>query len=111
MLEETEKKLNVLKSTNKIDEQTLVFIKKVDEYLQEETGYVNNGMLLMHLAIAIARARENNSIDKMPDIMRVEMENSQYFRRANNIWTLLENDSPVKLNHDEVQYIILHIIT
>lgn len=110
MLEETKKKLKVLKQAHQIDQADLDFINNLDKKISIFDESNKEEMLLIHVAMALSRAREKTPIDPMPEELWQQIKQKEAYENAINYWREISLKVPVQLNKSEKQFIIMHLV-
>lgn len=110
MQEQTKTKLNILVKTNKINHADLEFLKGIDEDLRKYDNDKKEEMLLIHVAMSLARQKDKGIIDKMPDKLWEQVVKKPDYQEAKKYWLKKESEAPVLLSKNESQYIIMHIV-
>lgn len=110
MQEQTKNKLSILVNTGKIQNSDLLFLNEVDQ----DVSIYDNGdieeMLLIHIAMAFSRQRDDTIVDAMPEELWEQITSKPEFQKAKQYWSTKKLKAPIKLDEHENQYIIMHLV-
>lgn len=107
------KKLKILRESKVIDEQTEVFVLKVNEHFSIEKQKfepANVEMFLTHLAMAAMRQNGAEPIDSMDEAIRLEIANNPKLDEAKKLWKELEGHAVNPFDSNEHWFIYMHLI-
>ncbi|MGL9970407.1 PRD domain-containing protein [Enterococcus sp. DIV1420a] len=108
-----EKKLDILKESNVITEETKQFVLSVSKYLigkQVIDNVEHLDMFLTHLAMADTRQKKNESITGMDEMILSQIQNDEKLEQSKELWKELSQYSSTEFNADELWFVYMHII-
>ncbi|MFD1442014.1 PRD domain-containing protein [Lacticaseibacillus hegangensis] len=113
MKEETKTKLGVLQSVGKITSEDLAYLNKVDNLLEDRlagNADFNDEMLLIHLAVALERARKGEKVDALPDTIWAQVSGKPEYEEAAKLTGEILKMVPVNFSKQESRYIAMHVL-
>jgi transcriptional regulatory protein LevR len=102
-------KLILLKKVGKINEFSVDYLLRIDLYLTTHYQSSDNSAFLLHLAMAINRASNQQTIDPMSDDLWRQITQRKCFLKAKSLWSRLAEKAPVHFSEMENRYILLHL--
>ncbi|MEG0732210.1 MAG: PRD domain-containing protein [Vagococcus sp.] len=106
-------KLEILVSSEVIDEDTRSYVLKVLEYLLENK-IINDvsqaDVFLTHLAMADMRRKKNEAVASLDEFILSEISADPKFMHSKELWQDLEKMAEKKFEEAELDYFYLHII-
>ncbi|MGX7263004.1 PRD domain-containing protein [Enterococcus crotali] len=107
------KKLEILKDSKIIDEETEQFVLTVNNYLLEQK-VINNeehlDMFLTHIAMADARQKKNEPVIGMDELILSEIQNDEKLAESKALWQELSRYCATTFSQEELWFIYMHII-
>ncbi|GAB6088092.1 PRD domain-containing protein [Alkaliphilus crotonatoxidans] len=106
-------RLTILVEAKEID-QTIAsavveFIESIEKKYAVEIHEDNGAMLVTHLAMALARIKRHETIEKMDAMILKELQENQVYRDLPEFYQQLEEKLQIKLPDSEKGYIALHL--
>lgn len=106
-------KLEILVSSEVIDEETRSYVLKVLDYLLEkeiisEVGQAD--VFLTHLAMADMRRKKNEAVANLDEFILSEISADPKYIHSKELWQDLEVIADNKFEEAELDYFYLHII-
>ncbi|KAF1299356.1 hypothetical protein BAU15_01540 [Enterococcus sp. JM4C] len=108
-----EKKLDILKESDVITEETKQFVLSVSKYLMEKQVIDNEAhldMFLTHLAMADARQKRNEPVTGMDEMILSQIQNDEKLDQSKELWKELSQYSTTEFTVDELWFVYMHII-
>jgi conserved hypothetical protein len=109
LLTETKEKIEVLKKAEKADDKGIRFIQEIEKDFKNFNPYKVE-MLLIHLLMVFERAKNNETVDTMPEELWQQITHKKSFSKANKYWKSIQDRVPYKINESEKQYVIMHLV-
>lgn len=106
-------KLEILVSSEVIDEETRQYILQVLECLLENNiinEVAQSDVFLTHLAMADTRRKKNEVVASLDDFILSEITADSKFSDAKDLWVSIEEMAPKNFEEAELDYFYLHII-
>lgn len=106
-------KLEILVSSEVIDEETRQYILQVLEYLLENNiinEVAQSDVFLTHLAMADTRRKKNEAVASLDDFILSEITTDPKFSDAKDLWVSIEEMATKNFEEAELDYFYLHII-
>ncbi|WP_086312710.1 hypothetical protein A5821_000293 [Enterococcus sp. 7F3_DIV0205] len=107
------KKLEILKESNVIDEETEQFVLAVNSYLLEQKVIEKEehlDMFLTHIAMADARQKKNEAVINMDELILSEIQQDEKLTESKALWKELSQYSSTEFSSEELWFIYMHII-
>lgn len=108
-------RLDILKQAGQINEKMetaiLAFVEKIEKTYQVEVTEENGAMLVMHLAIALARIDRGESVNRMDEMLVDQIRGAKGFDDLPQFLGDLEVEMGWKIPVEEFEYIALHFCT
>lgn len=110
-----QQRLDILKQAGQIDEKMekaiLDFAAKMESEYGVEVTEENGAMLVMHLAIALARIERGETVDRMDSMLVDQIREAKGFAELPAFLNDLEAQMGWKVPVEELEYIALHFCT
>ena len=106
-------KLEILVSSEVIDEATRQYVLQVLEYLLENNiinEVAESDVFLTHLAMADTRRKKNEAVASLDDFILSEITADPKFSDAKDLWVSIEEMATKNFEEAELDYFYLHII-
>lgn len=106
-------KLDILVSSEVIDEATRQYVLQVLEYLLENNiinEVAESDVFLTHLAMADTRRKKNEAVASLDDFILSEITADPKFSDAKDLWVSIEEMATKNFEEAELDYFYLHII-
>lgn len=106
-------KLDILVSSDIIDEDTKEYVLKVLDYLltnQIIEVISQADVFLTHLAMADTRRKQNESVASLDEFILSELLAAPKYTHSKQLWKDLQNMTEKKFDDAELDYFYLHII-
>jgi transcriptional regulatory protein LevR len=108
-------RLDILKQGNQITEKMemaiTTLLEKLEDIYQLEVTEENGAMLVMHLAIALARIEQGETVARMDDVVIDQIRGAKGFDELPEFLGDLESEMGWKIPAEEFEYIALHFCT
>ena len=108
-------RLDILKQANQITEKMemaiLAFVEKMEETYRLPVTEENGAMLVMHLAIALARIERGETVARMDEAVVDQIRGAKGFDELPEFLGDLEMEMGWKIPAEEFEYIALHFCT
>ncbi len=106
-------KLEILVTSEIIDEETQLYILKVLEYLLEKKiiqEVSEADVFLTHLAMADTRRKKQETVANLDDFILSEINADPKYLHSKELWQDLQNMAEKQFEDAELDYFYLHII-
>lgn len=108
-------RLDILKQANQINEKMetviVAFVEKMEEMYQLQVTEENGAMLVMHMAIALARIDRGETVARMDEMLVEQIRGAKGFDELPDFLGDLEIEMGWKIPVEEFEYIALHFCT
>ncbi len=108
-------RLDILKQANQINGKMEVaittLIEKLEDTYQLQVTEENGAMLVMHLAIALARINRGETVARMDEMLVDQIRGAKGFDDLPDFLGDLEKEMGWKIPIEEFEYIALHFCT
>jgi len=108
-------RLDILKQGNQITEKMemaiTTLLEKLEDIYQLEVTEENGAMLVMHLAIALARIEQGETVARMDDVVIDQIRGAKGFDELPEFLGDLESEMGWKIQAEEFEYMSLHFCT
>ena len=115
MQDTIKQRLDILKQAGQINEKMetaiLGFVGKMEAEYDLEVTEENGAMLVMHLAIALARIDRGETVDRMDAMLVDQIKDAKGFAELPAFLGNLEEQMGWKVPVEELEYIALHFCT
>lgn len=106
-------KLEILVTSEVIDEETRQYVLKVLDYLLDNNminEIAESDVFLTHLAMADTRRKKNEAVASLDDFILSEITADSKFSDAKELWENIEEMATKNFEEAELDYFYLHII-
>lgn len=106
-------KLDILVSSEVIDEDTRQYVLQVLDYLLENSiinEVAESDVFLTHLAMADTRRKKNESVASLDDFILSEIIADSKYYDSKELWESIEEIATKNFEEAELDYFYLHII-
>lgn len=108
-----ETKMQILKDSNVIDQETFEFILQIRDYLMDKQALDSEehlDMFLTHLAMATMRIKKKEIVSGINSVIKNEIESSPKLQDSKELWNELKKFSNVNYDDKELWFIYMHMI-
>lgn len=107
------KRLNILKDSNQISDDTYSKVIKIIQILEHRWGIKlteeNGGMFITHISIAIERIKSKNYVEKLDKNICLEVENNDNYLKSVEVYKDIEEIIAVKIPKAEKYFILMYL--
>lgn len=106
-------KLDILVSSEVIDEDTRQYVLQVLDYLLENriiNEVAESDVFLTHLSMADTRRKKNEAVASLDDFILSEITTDPKFSDSKKLWISIEEMATKNFEEAELDYFYLHII-